>query len=62
MYGAMRIEELIYAKSIRMEKYPLRKLMKERAEDSLLEKLVDIELERRGILDKLKRRKPEWFI
>jgi hypothetical protein len=62
MYGTTKIEELIYEKSVRMETYPLRKLMKERAEGSLLEKLVDAELGRRGILDKLRRRKPEWFI
>jgi hypothetical protein len=62
MYGTTKIEELIYEKSVRMETYPLRKLIEERDTSALHAKMVDTELKRRGILDKLRRRKPEWFV
>jgi hypothetical protein len=62
MYGGVGLEEIVLASMIKMQDYTLRKLMKIRAESSLHTKLVDNELERRGILDKLRRRKPEWFI
>jgi hypothetical protein len=62
MFGAIGLEEVVLASTIKMESYTLRKLMEIRTESSLHTKLVDRELGRRGILDKLRRRKPEWFI
>jgi hypothetical protein len=62
MFGAIGLEEVVLASTIKMESYTLRKLMEIRTESNLHTKLVDRELGRRGILDKLRRRKPEWFI
>jgi hypothetical protein len=62
MFGAVGIDEMIFASMLKMRDYTLRKLMERREKSDLHAELVDNELERRGILDKLKRRKPEWFI
>jgi hypothetical protein len=62
MYGAIGLDEIILANMLKMRDYTLRKLMEKREKSDFQAELVDIELERRGILDKLKRRKPEWFI
>jgi hypothetical protein len=62
MYGAIGLDEIILANMLKMRDYTLRKLLEKREKSDFQAELVDIELERRGILDKLKRRKPEWFI
>jgi hypothetical protein len=62
MYGAIGLDEIILANMLKMREYTLRKLLEKREKSDFQAELVDIELERRGILDKLKRRKPEWFI
>jgi hypothetical protein len=62
MYGAIGLDEIILANMLKMRDYTLRKLLEKREKSDFQAKLVDRELERRGILDKLRRRKPEWFI
>jgi hypothetical protein len=62
MYGGVSLEHILLGVELRFRECTLRKLIEERGISSLHAKMVDTELERRGILDKLKRRKPEWFI
>ena len=62
MFGAIGLDDIVLANMLKMEGYTLRKLLEKREKSDFQAKLVDRELERRGILDKLRRRKPEWFI
>jgi hypothetical protein len=62
MYGGVSLEHILLGVELRLREYTLRKLIEERDTSALHAKMVDTELKRRGILDKLKRRKPEWFV